>query len=117
MLDKILVDRETVFRLPQRYPFRFHIQNAVTLLQEQDISRDLRSCVRAKSGVRQANRAQQVGALGKEAPDGAVLLIHRVARGYESHYTARTHKIKGFRKEIVVNMKVMPVIFRIVDLV
>ncbi len=117
MLDKILVDREAVGGLPYGHPFRLNIEDSVAFLQEQDIGRDFCPSVRAECCVGQADGSQQVGTLREKTPYGAVFLVHRVARGYESNHAARTHKIECFRKEIVVNMKVMPVIFRIVDLV
>ena len=51
ILDKIAVHRDTVFVRVKVYPLWLNIDDAVTLLQNKDVARNLRACVCPKRVV------------------------------------------------------------------
>ena len=99
------------------YPFRqrltLHPGN-LSLLQENNVHRYIRPGIGPESGIRQADRAQQVAAPGHIFPGVCILFIHRAAadavRGDESDNAACPHLVDGLCKEVIVNQQVVPVI-------
>ena len=55
VLYKIAVHRDPVLIGIQVYPIRFHICNAVTLLQKEDVTGDFCPCIGTERIVRQAD--------------------------------------------------------------
>jgi len=86
-------------------------------LQEQNVRSDFRVGVFRKCTAWQADRAQQVGALGEIFAHCAVLLVQCAFGCDERDNTARSHLIQRFRKKVVVNEKIARAIPRFRQLV
>ena len=117
MLKEIAVDFDTVLVGSQMNPVRFDINYAITLLQKDNIRSDGCICVRAESIIRQADRTKQLSPLSNIFAHFRILLIHSALGGNESNHSTRAHLIKRFRKEVIVNQKVVAVISLICDLI
>ena len=89
----IAVERNTVLGLSALHPFGQLLRGAVTLLEKENIRRDLSSGVGLEGVVWQADRAKQVGLLRQHFPDLAVFLIQRAFAGDKGHDAAGTHLI------------------------
>ena len=99
------------------HPVRFNVDGSVTLLQEDDVGHHLRTGVGLERVVGQADRTEQVCALGDILPCGTVLGVHGISGGDEGHHAARTHLIQRFGEKVVVDGKTELVISPVVDLV
>ena len=117
MVDKVIVDRKSVRVFSKLRPLRLCDAWLLPFLQEQNIGHNICSGIRFERIVRQANCAQQLGALGN-IPSGAVILaVHRVARGHKRHDTARTHLIERLGKKVIVDGKTELVVSSVVYLI
>ena len=108
VLHKIAVHADAVFIGIQMHPIRLNVRHAVTLLQEDDVTGDFRTGIALEGVVRETDRADQIGALGKVFADSGVFLVHRAFAGDKGHNAARTHLVQGLAEKVVVNQ---PVIF------
>ena len=86
-------------RLSGLGPFRHDVQRAVPLLEEDDVRYHLGTGILFERIIRQTDRSQQFGTLGKIAAHGGILGIHGIAGGHKSHHTAGTHLIQCFGKK------------------
>ena len=102
VLHKVTVHLNAVLIGIKMHPIGFNVDNAVTLLQEDNIACDLGAGVLLKGGVRQADSANQIGSLRKVFTHGGAFLIHRTLTRNKGDNTARSHFIQGLTKEIVV---------------
>ena len=123
MVDEIPVDGKAV-RVRSRvspdtrvYPIGFDLNGSVPLLKKDNIRNDIRTGVGLEGVVGQADRAEEVRALGDILPCGAVLGVHGVAGGDEGHHAARTHLIQRFCEKVVVNGKTELVKSPVADLI
>ena len=123
VVDEIPVDGKAV-RVRSRvspdtrvYPIGFDFNGSVPLLKKDNIRDDIRTGVGFEGIVRQADRADEVRALGDILPCGAVLGVHGVAGGDEGHHAARTHLLQRFCKKVVVNGKTELVKSPVADLI
>ena len=118
---EIAVDRHSVFGFAQTHPvglgFWLNGNGPLPLSEEQDVGGDLRPGVLFKGVVGEAYSAQKLRPLSQVAPDGRVRLVHRAFRGHEGHYTARTHQVQRLREEVVMNEKILTVVFPVGDLI
>ncbi len=110
MLQKILVDRNAVFILPDVNPRGFDVDGLLPLLQEQDVRGDFRAGVGLERRVGQANRAEQLRALGDVSADRRILLVQRALAGDEGDDAARTHLVQRLGEEVVVDAEVVLVV-------
>jgi len=99
------------------HPIGFNLNRSVTLLQEDDVRYDFRSCVCLERIVRQADSTEQVGSLCDILTHFGRLLIHCVARGHERNHAARSNLVKSFCEEIIVDGETELVISTVVYLV
>ena len=99
------------------YPIGFDFNGSVPLLKKDNIRNDIRTGVGAERIVGQADRAEEVRALGDILPCGAVLGVHGVAGGDEGHHAARTHLFQRFCKKVVVDGKTELVKSPVADLI
>ena len=83
------------------------------LAQEQDVRHHFCSGVLLECRLRQADRAQQVGALGEVLPRLIALLVHGVAAGHKHHQPARLDLIHGLGEEVVMQREGMFLVARI----
>ena len=72
------------------YPLRLKVDNAVTLLQNQNVRNNFRSGIALKGIVRQSNCAKQIRSLCDIFSDSGIFLIHRAFAGNQRHNTARS---------------------------
>jgi hypothetical protein len=77
---------------------------------------DLGSGVPFERRVRQANRAQKLGAFGKVAPDGRVGLVHRAFARDERDHASRTDFVQRLAEKIIMYQKTIFVEARIADM-
>ena len=110
MLRKILVDGIPFRRFTKVYPVCPLHHCTVTLLQEQNIRDHARVGIALERIVRQTNRADQIGAVGKIFTDRGIFLIHRTAGRYHRDHAARTHKVKALGDKIIVDEEIVAVI-------
>ena len=71
----------------------------------------------AEGVVGQADRPQQLGALGQIPAHGGILSIHRVAGSHKGHYAAGPHLIQRLGKKVVVDVEAQLVVGFVVDLI
>ena len=123
VVDEIPVDGKAV-RVRSRvspdtrvYPIGFDLNGSVPLLKKDNIRNDIRTGVGFERIVGQADRAEEVRALGDILPCGAVLGVHGVAGGDEGHHAARTHLIQRFCEKVVVDGKTELVKSPVADLI
>ena len=88
VVDEIAVYSKPVIILAKMHPIGFNLNRTVSLLQEDDVRHDFRSCVRFESVIRQADSTEQVGSLCDILSHFGRLLIHCVARCYKCYYSA-----------------------------
>ena len=110
MLRKILVDGIALRRFAKLYPVCPLHRCTVTLLQKKDICNYARIGIALERIVRQTNRTDQIGTVGKIFTDRAIFLVQCAAGSHHSHHAARTHKVKTFRNKVIVNQKIVAVI-------
>ena len=108
MLHEITVHADAVFIGIQMHPIRLNIRHAITLLQEDDVAGDFRTGVALEGVVRETDRADQIGALGKIFADSRVFLVHRASAGDKGHNAARTQLVQGLAEKVVVDQ---PMVF------
>ena len=108
VLHKIAVHTDAVFIGIQMHPIRLNVRHTVTLLQEDNVAGDFRTGVALEGVVREADRADQIGALGKVLSDGGVFLVHRAFAGDKGHDAARTHLVQGLAEKVIVDQ---PMVF------
>ena len=60
--------------------------------------------------IRQTDRSQQLGTLGKIAAHGGILGIHGIAGGHKSYHTAGTHLIQCFGEKVIMNVEIQLVV-------
>ena len=115
MFDKIIVNDNAVGIVFQINPIRFYVDDALALLQNDDVAGHFRAGIRLESGVRQANCAEKLRALGDIFSHLVVCLIHRAFGRDEHDHAARTHLVKGFGKEIIVNHEILRVVPLVIE--
>ena len=123
MVDEILIDGKAV-RICSRvspdtrvYPIGFDFNGSVPLLKKDNIRNDICTGVGAERIVGQADRAEEVRALGNILPCGAVLGVHGVAGCDEGHHAARTHLLQRLGEKVVVDGKTELVKSPVADLI
>ena len=123
VVDEILIDGKAV-RVRSRvspdtrvYPIGFDLNGSVPLLKKDNIRNNIRTGVGAERIVGQADRAEEVRALGDILPCGAVLGVHGVAGGDEGHHAARTHLLQRLCEKVVVDGKTELVKSPVADLI
>ena len=79
------------------------LRSGRTLAKEQNIGGDFRSRIGLEGGVRQPDRAQQVGMFGQMPADGVGLLVHGVAARDERHHAAGPQFLQRLGEEVIVN--------------
>ena len=99
------------------YPIGFDFNGSVPLLKKDNIRNDIRTGVGAERIVGQADRAEEVRALGNILPCGAVLGVHGVAGCDEGHHAARTHLLQRLGEKVVVDGKTELVKSPVADLI
>ena len=117
MVDEILIDGKAVRVLSQVYPLRLNVDGPVPFLQKDDVGHHLRTGVGLEGVVGQADRAEQVCALGDILTDFGRLFVHRIAGGDEGHHAAGSNLVERLGKKVVVNGKTELVVSPVVDLV
>ena len=117
MVDKIPVDGKPVLRLSGLGPFRHDVQRAVPLLEEDDVRYHLGTGILFERVIRQTDRSQQLGTLGKIAAHGGILGIHGIAGGHKSYHTAGTHLIQCFGEKVIMNVEIQLVVGFVIDLI
>ena len=117
VVNEILIDGKAVRVLSEVYPLRLNVDGPVPFLQKDDVADHIRTGVGLESVVGQADRAEQVCALGDILPCGAVLGVHGIAGGDEGHHAARTHLIQRFCEKVVVDGEAEPVVSPVIDLI
>jgi len=117
VVHEILVDGKAVLGLAKLHPCRFDVRRAVTLLQKDNVTHNIRACVCLERIIRQTDSSQQVSTLCHVLAGGAVLAIHGVAAGDERHHAARTHLVNGLGEKVVVDAESQLVVRLVVDLV
>ena len=110
VVSKIAVDRDIVRGQPKVYPIRLNVNRVVSFLQEDDVGYHARSGVGHKCIVRETNGAQQLRPLREIFAHVRAFGIHRKAARDKGHDASRTHLVKRFGKEIVVDVKAQLVI-------
>ena len=116
VLHKIAVHRNAVLIGIKVYPIWLDVCNAVTLLQKENVARNLCACVCPESVVWQSDSSEQLGSLGNIFAYFGACLIHCSLRGNERNDTACTDFIKSLCEKVVVNEELLGVVSAVVDL-
>ena len=103
MSDKVAVHGVSFFGAVKVYPFWNDVNRMVTLLQEQNVGHNFRTCVFLKGIVWQTDCPKQFRPLRHISPCVRVLGIHGVTARHKSDHTTGTNLIQSLGKEIVVN--------------
>ena len=117
VVDKIPVDGKPILRLSGLRPLWCNVQRTVPLLEKDDVRYHLGTSILFERVIRQTDRSQQLGTLGKIAAHGGILGVHRIAAGDKGHHAAGTHLIQCFGKKIVMNTEIQLVVGFVVDLI
>ena len=95
VVDEILIHCQPVCILTEMQPFRFNVQHAVTLLEEDNVRSDFRAGSTLECVVWQTDGSNQVGSLGNILSDRGILLVQCTLRCNECHNTAGSGLIQG----------------------
>ena len=117
MRQIVAVERYSIFGFRALHPLRQLLRGAVTLLEKENIRRDLRARVVLKGIVRQAYRAQQVSLLRQRLAYLAVFLIHCTLAGDKGHDAARSRLVERFHQEVIMDEKILLVVPLVMDVV
>ena len=117
VVDKIPVDGKPVLRLSGLGPFRHDVQRAIPLLEKDDVRYNLGTGILFERVIRQTDRSQQLGTLGKIAAHGGILGVHGISGGHKSYHAAGTHLVECFGKKVVVDAEIQLVIGFISNLI
>ena len=116
VLHKIAVHRNTVLIGVKVYPIWLCVNHSVTLLQKENVARNLCACVCSESVIRQSDSSEQLGSLSNILAYFGACLIHCSLRGNERNNAAYTNFIKSLCEKIIVNKKLLGVVSAVVDL-
>ena len=114
IVEEVSIDGKAVIVFPKGNPLRFIDNGPVPLLEEQDIGDHFCTSVGFEGIVGKPDSAQQLSPLCNILSDSAVLGIHCVAAGDESHDTARTQLIQALCKKVVVDRKAQLIESRVI---
>ena len=114
--DEVGVHFQPVLVGIQMYPIRFQVGHAAALLQEQNVGSDLRTGSGFERIIWQTDGTEKVGSLGNVLSDGGILLVHGALAGDECHHATGPHFVQSAGKEIVMNKKIVLVVFLIQNL-
>ena len=117
VVDKIPVDGKPILRLSGLRPLWCNVQRTVPLLEKDDVRYNLGTGILFERVIRQTDRSQQLGTLGKIAAHGGILGVHGIAGGYKSHHAAGTHLVQCFGEKVVVDAEIQLVIGFISNLI
>ena len=117
VVDKIPVDGKPILRLSGLRPLWCNVQRTVPLLEKDDVRYNLGTGILFERVIRQTDRSQQLGTLGKIAAHGGILGVHGIAGGYKSYHTTRTHLVECFGEKVVVNTEIQLVVGFVIDLI
>ena len=117
VIYEILVDGKVVLGLAKLHPCRLNVRRAVTLLQKDNVTDNIRASVSTERIIRQTDRTQQIGTFCHVLAGGAVLAVHGVAAGDKGNHAARPHLVDSFCKEIIVDTESQLVVRLIVDFI
>ena len=110
VVNEILVHLEAAFIDTKMHPVGFNIYERISLLQEQNIGRDLRAGSALEGVIGQADGTQQVGPLSDVFAHRRVFLVQGAFAGDKGHDTTGAYFVQGLAKEVVVDQEVMLVI-------
>ena len=113
----VAVERYSIFGFRALHPLRQLLRGTVTLLENENIRRDLGARVVLKGIVRQADRAQQVSLLRQRLAYLAVFLVHRALAGDKGHDAARSRLVECFHQEVIMDEKILLVVPLVMDVV
>ena len=117
VVDKIPVDGKPILRLSGLRPLWCNVQRTVPLLEKDDVRYNLGTGILFERVIRQTDRSQQLGTLGKIAAHGGILGVHSIAGGYKSYHTAGTHLIQCFGEKVIMNVEIQLVVGFVIDLI
>ena len=117
VVDKIPVDGKPILRLSGLRPLWCNVQRTVPLLEKDDVRYNLGTGILFERVIRQTDRSQQLGTLGKIAAHGGILGIHGIAGGHKSYHTAGTHLIQCFGEKVIMNVEIQLVVGFVTDLI
>ena len=117
VVDKIPVDGKAVLRLSGLGPLWCNVQQAVPLLEEDDVRYHLGTGILFERVIRQTDRSQQLSTLGKISAHGGILGVNGISRGHKCYHTAGTHLVQCFDKKIVMNTEIQLVVGFVGDLI
>ena len=110
VVDEILVHLEAVFIDAKMHPIRLNIYEGISLLQEQNIGRDLRAGSALERVVGQTDGTQQIGPLSDVLAYRRIFLVQGAFAGDKGHDTARAHLVQSLAKKVIVDQEVMLVV-------
>ena len=113
MAYKILIDLIPLGTFSKPCPLGIGNARCFSLLKEQNIRNHIRAGITAKRIVRESDRTQKVGSLGKIFSCRRILLIHRTRRCNDRYHTAGTNLVNGFGKKIIVYLEMVLIILLI----
>ena len=86
-------------------------------MEKDDVRYNLGTGILFERVIRQTDRSQQLGTLGKIAAHGGILGIHGIAGGHKSYHTAGTHLIQCFGEKVIMNVEIQLVVGFVIDLI
>ena len=98
-------------------PLWCNVQRTVPLLEKDNVRYNLGTGILFERVIRQTDRSQQLGTLGKIAAHGGILGIHGIAGGHKSYHTAGTHLIQCFGEKVIMNVEIQLVVGFVIDLI
>ena len=117
VVDKIPVDGKPILRLSGLRPLWCNVQRTVPLLEKDDVRYHLGTSILFERVIRQTDRSQQLGTLGKIAAHGGILGVHGITGGHKSYHTAGTHLIQCFGEKVIMNVEIQLVVGFVIDLI
>ena len=117
MVEEIAVDCISIFVFPGVHPLRFNRIRMVTLLQEDNIGNDFRSCICLERIVGQSDSTKQISSFCQIFSNFRILGVHRISAGYKGNYATGTYLIQSFCEEVIVDVEAQLVISAVIYLV
>ena len=116
VIEEILVDGDPVLGLSKVYPIGFCLDDAVTLLQKENVRHHLLGSRAVEGVVGQTNGTDQVGSLRHILSCHGIFLVHGSAACHKGNDPTGAHLVQGFGEKVVMNQKIMLVISPIREL-
>ena len=98
-------------------PVRFFLNKSVSFFEYKDIRSYLGSRISLECSIRKSHSAKKFSPFSKKLTNRLIYFIHSSFGCYKCNYSTRTYLIKCFSKEVIMDKKIMLIIFFILNLI